>query len=62
MQTQALCFKLYFLEEGGEESVEGKFRVKKDYACCQWKNIIKHCTPDRYGQEKIFQEGSKGRG
>ena len=56
MQTQALCFKLYFLKEGGEESVEGQCRVEKDYACHQCKNEIQRHTTRIDGQENILQE------
>ena len=61
VKTQYLCFKLYFLKDGGEEYVEGQSRLEQNYACQLWNNEIHHRTPGQEGQEKILQKESKGR-
>ena len=61
VKTQYLCFKLYFLKDGGEKYVEGQSRAEKDYTCRQLNNAIQHHTPGQEGQEKILQKESKGR-
>ena len=61
VNIQYLCFKLYYLKDGGDKYVEGQSRVDQDSACHWWNNTIQHHTPGQEGQENILQKESKGR-